>query len=89
MCMSGKRMSEGKATVEIFLIVLKGIRSVFFNLFMLALGFALGFGFCEQCHKVFDRQGYQNFRSWVHGEKCANCANSATNLVESSVSDGK
>ena len=89
MCMSGKRMTEGKARVEILFIILRGIRSVFFNLFMLALGFAIGFGFCEQCHKVFDRQGYQDFRSWVKGERCAKCVDSSTNLVESVASDGK
>ena len=70
MCMSGKRMTAGKARFEIFLMVLTGIRSVFFNIFMLGLGFILGFGFYKQCHKVFDRQDYQMFQDWVKSTKC-------------------
>lgn len=58
-------MTKERARMEIFLIGIKAIRSVFFNLFMLALGFVLGFGFYSQCHKVFDRNGHVRFQKWA------------------------
>lgn len=58
-------MTKERARMEILLICVKAIRSVFFNLFMLGLGFVLGFGFYSQYHKVFDRSGHIKFQRWA------------------------
>ena len=96
--MSGKRMTESRARMEIFLIFVKAIRSVFFNLFMLVLGFMLGFGFYKQCHKVFEHQDYVKFQSWVHEMKrhsvqeekiSTNQTSKVRKTLKSAKSDGK
>ena len=53
-------MTHQRARFEIFLLVMRFIRSIFFNLFMLGLGFALGTGFCmgmikARKHMLFHR----------------------------------
>lgn len=67
MCMSGHRMTERRARIEIILIIVRAIRSVFFNLFMLGLGFVLGFGAYSHLHKIVDRRGHQKFQEFVSG----------------------
>ena len=39
-------MTQKRANFEIFLLIMRFIRSIFFNLFMMGLGFFLGAGFC-------------------------------------------
>lgn len=74
MCMAGKRMSEKMAAMEIFMMFLRGIRSVFFNLFMLGLGFVLGFGAYSHLHKIVDSRGHRKLQEWVSGTNVSNRA---------------
>ena len=70
MCMQRSRMTSGRAKFEIFLIVMRFIRSLFFNLFMLTLGFFLGAGFC---------MGIVKARNTIHIQKQANISQNTAN----------
>lgn len=87
MCMSRERMTRKRANFELFLIFMRFIRSIFFNLFMLGLGFFLGAGFCMGVVKA------RNKLSHLHDQEICqkiggNCDFCVTNETKTAVMSG-
>ena len=82
MCMSNRRMTARRARIEILLIFVRAIRSVFFNLFMLGLGFVLGFGAYVNFHKIVVSKANRKAAAGISCERCAESSGFQTNAVE-------
>ena len=87
MCMSRKRMTQRRANFEIFLLVMRFVRSIFFNLFMLGLGFFLGAGFCMSVIKARSHL-FHTYNFEISKKINRNSETCPSNLVKTVVTSG-